>query len=365
MIKLLRKAFCGLGVMLALGSCNFKEANFDTENTFRGVFVMNKAGSVSFYDPIADILTNNLFRVVNDRPLGGDIISSSFSSNLAYILVQEGSQDIEKVNIDDFKEIERVTPNIGNLTDLISVSDTFVYLTSGASGADESGELYKLNAETLDVIGGTTIKVGKYPTKMAYESGKLLYVANTEDDENGIMVVDIVNNSTIDTVKIEGAIADGSDNPTTIKSLTRPVDLIIDIYNNLWVLCEGTGAGDAGLARISYVHHEVSIFPLTGIVGGRDCLSRSPAGATIYFVNEGTKSISYNEDNYNDIDFAFGEDRYKNVAYDALSVDPTNAKFYCSSADTDQIIIFDAFGFNEDNNLIEVGENPGKCIFKK
>ncbi|WP_282038240.1 YncE family protein [Saccharicrinis aurantiacus] len=347
--------FCVISV-----SCSINNSNYGKETSIVGTFVMNQGsgsanGSVTHYH--ADTLTNELFNEINDRPLTGEMLAASFGSEKGYFLMSEGNSSvIEKVNLDDFKS-EMTSASVANATDVVCVSDTFVYAT--IAGADEmtSGELLKIDATTLSIK--ETIKVGINPTKIAYDKGKLVYVANTSDLENGIMIVDLVRNQTIDTVKIE--------------TLVNPVDMVIDVHSNLWVLCEGEGESpksNAGLVRISYNTNEegertVTNYPFGGYVGkGRDGIAISLGGTTLYYINEGTYSMRISEDDLSSAKILFPEDRYSTKVFDAISVSSRSAEFFATVSDEDKVVVFDSYGLNEEDKEILVGENPGKCLFR-
>lgn len=351
-------AFCLISV-----SCDVHNTSYGTETSIVGTFVMNQGdanvdGSVTHYH--ADTLTNGLFNEVNNRSLMGEMISASFGSDKGYFLMSEtgsNSSAVEKVNLDDFKS-EMTSSPLDNVTDLFCVSDTFVYATVAAADGISSGELLKLDATTLSVID--RLKVGVNPTKIAYDRGKLVYVANTGDIENSIMIVDLVANEAIDTVKIE--------------TLVNPVDMVIDTHSNLWILCEGEGEtpkANAGLVRISYGTNEqnervVTNYPFTdGYYGkGRGGLSISLGGVTVYYINDGAYRLSVVESDLTYKTEMFAEDRYKNVVFDALSVSSRSGQFFCTKSDEDKVYVFDSYGLNEEDKYIEVGANPGKCLFR-
>ncbi|WP_075601831.1 YncE family protein [Saccharicrinis aurantiacus] len=353
--------FCVISV-----SCSINNSNYGKETSIVGTFVMNQGsgsanGSVTHYH--ADTLTNELFNEINDRPLTGEMLAASFGSEKGYFLMSEGNSSvIEKVNLDDFKS-EMTSASVANATDVVCVSDTFVYAT--IAGADEmtSGELLKIDATTLSIK--ETIKVGINPTKIAYDKGKLVYVANTSDLENGIMIVDLVRNQTIDTVKIE--------------TLVNPVDMVIDVHSNLWVLCEGEGESpksNAGLVRISYTandegERDVTNLPFDGgyYGKGRRGISTSLGGGTVYYINKGAYSFNVNDfdkldaDNDYGLNFkkVFGQD-YADVVFDAVDVSSRNGMFYSTLSEESKVIVFDSFGIMEEE--IEVGTKPRNCLFR-
>ena len=197
-----------------------------------GVFVLNEGnfqasnGSLSFYDPVADTVVNNLFYRVNNAPLGDVAQSMAMVDGKLYIVVNN-SNNIYKVDantvvcdttkpfkLGDFyspREIHFVAPNKAYVSDIIGTG------------------LWIINPLDMSHAGG--IELGKTTEKMV-QVGNELYISNwsyyyidaaSHDSYNTVQVVDV--NNDVKMAEIEVG--------------KEPNTMVVDKYGHVWVLCEG------------------------------------------------------------------------------------------------------------------------------
>lgn len=351
--------------VFALAGCNKEYEDITTDTGFKGVLVRNQAGSISYYSEIDNTLTADIYKTVNGVDLGSPLTAFSFSSLKGFLL--KGDIADQKIETLDSKTLqtEGEQGNFTNLTDLKAVSDTFVVITQGVSGNDQSGSLTFLDSKNLSNVL-KTMMVGKNPTRIAYSRGKKLYVANTgggAHPDSTVMMVDINLKAVTDTIVLQQNI----DESTTLK-LSSPIDMVLDAYQNVWVLCAGEGDKGAGLAKIRYGSHDVTVFPFeNGYKGkGKGGLTASSGGGTIYFVNDAMYAMGI-EDTALPTEKFFTEAAYTNVIFNAIGVNPYNGRFFCAKDGADgadgMMSVFDKYGLISADATITVGKMPRQFVF--
>ena len=348
---------------LTLFSCDKDYNDITTDTGFAGVFVRNEAGSISFYDEAEKTTTADIYQEVNGAGLGKKVLALTTVGTRGYLLKGQGSgQEIELFDKETF-EAQNVISGFSNLTDLRVVSDEFVCATQGVAGDVNSGSVIIMDSLTLG--NKITLNVGKNPTRIAYDRGKKVYIANSGSETNPdstIMVLDIVAKEISDTIALEEKI----DETTTLK-LKSPVEMVIDTYQDIWVLCEGINGEGAGIAKVSYTSHEVKVYPFEGTYQGpgRNGLTKSLGGGTIYFVNDGTYAMGVNDDELPSKRF-FLDKPYDTMTFNAIGVNPYTGKFFCA-VDRDgggngSVYVFNKHGYITDVQF-EVGVMPRQFTF--
>ena len=349
--------------ILTLLSCDKDYDNITSNTGLTGVFITNESGTISFYDEVTGTVTADIYQEVNGTGIGKKILALQTVGQRGYILRGEGSnQEIELINEASF-ESEKVVGGFNNLTDLKAISDQFVCVTQGTEADANSGAVLLLDSVNLDTE--ISLEVGKNPTRIAYSRGKKVYVANSGSEaypDSTIMVLDIASKEITDTIALEEII----DESTTLK-LKSPVEMVIDTYQDIWVLCAGLNGQGAGIARVSYTSHEVKVFPFEGAYQGpgRNGLLRSLGGATIYFINNGTYAMSVDDESL-PLNQFFPEDTYKSMNFSTIGINPYTGKFFCaadgSSGENGMVYVFNKHGYFNDNQF-EVGVMPRQFTF--
>lgn len=356
--------------VFALSSCNKEYEDITSDRGFIGVFVRNQAGSISYFSEIDNTVTADIYNVVNGANLGESPIAFSISGQKGFLLKGDvNDQKIETVDSQTLKSGGELG-NFSNLTDLKAVSDTFVVVTQSVSGSENSGSLMFLDSKNLG-NNLATISLGKNPTRIAYSRGKKLYVANTGGGaypDSTVMVIDIDSKTVIDTVVLEQKV----DDLNTLR-LTRPIDLVQDAYQNVWVLCAGEGVKGAGLAKINYGTHKVTVFQFENGYKGKGRGGLCSFGGTIYFVNDGIYALDVNDTMLPTKKFLTEADErnnpetfYRNEIFNVIGVSSNTGKFFCAKDGVDgaegKINIFDRYGLIMDTT-ITVGKMPRELLF--
>ncbi|MBN1414432.1 MAG: hypothetical protein JW973_04980 [Bacteroidales bacterium] len=204
-----------------LNSC--ENENSEESGDYRyGVFILNEGSfnannaSVSHYDPVSGMVTNNLFKTANGRPLGDVVQSLGIAGETAYIVVN-GSGKVEIVNLKTFRTIAE--PIIASYPRcFLAVDAGKGYLTNGKM----QGYVYIVDLKKFTVRD--SVELGMGPESMIKWNDKV-YIANS----GGWGLDSIVSIVDISTDKLTGTIDVGD----------VPSDMVMDKDNNLWVYCKG------------------------------------------------------------------------------------------------------------------------------
>ena len=197
-----------------------------------GVLVLNEGNyqfsnaSLTFYDPVADTVANNLFYKVNDAPLGDVAESMALVDGKLYIVVNN-SNLIYKV---DANNMVCDTTKPFKLTDFYSPREMYFVNPEKAYVSDLIGSgLWIINPKDMSHCG--FVETGKTTEKMV-PVGNELYVSNwsiyyiapaSHDSYNTVQVIDM--NSDVKVAEIEVG--------------KEPNTMAVDKNGHVWVLCEG------------------------------------------------------------------------------------------------------------------------------
>lgn len=194
-----------------------------------GVFVLNEGNyqysnaSLSFYDPQADTVANNLFYKVNSAPIGDVGQSMALADGKLYIVVNNSNliykMDANTIRIDTTKPFK--------LTDFYSPREMQFVAPNKAYVSDLYGsQLWIVNPQDMTHSG--SIEMGKATEKMVLV-GNELYVSNWSNtfvqgvEKNTVQVVDVNNDVKVAEITVG----------------KEPNCMAVDKDNHVWVLCEG------------------------------------------------------------------------------------------------------------------------------
>lgn len=198
----------------------------------KGVFVLNEGNyqfsnaSLSFYDPEADSVANNLFYKANNAPIGDVAESMALVDGKLYIVVNN-SNYIYKV---DANTIECDLTQPFKLGDFYSPREMYFVAPDKAYVTDIIGTgLWIVNPQDMTHAG--SIEMGKTTEKMV-AVGNELYVSNwsnyyiapsSHDSYNTVQVVDMNNDVKVAEIEVG----------------KEPNSMAVDKNGHVWVLCEG------------------------------------------------------------------------------------------------------------------------------
>ena len=228
-INLLLLAF----VAALLFSCKPEQpADPSTFTVGSGVLLLNEGNyqasnaSLTFYDPVADTVANNLFYKVNNAPLGDVAQSMALVDGQLYIVVNN-SNYIYKVNANT---MVCDTTKPFKLTDFYSPREMHFVAPNKAYVSDLMGSgLWIVNPEDMTHAG--FVETGNTTEKMV-QVGNELYVSNwsyyyinadSHDSYNTVQVIDVNNDVKVADVEVG----------------KEPNTMVVDKNGHVWVLCEG------------------------------------------------------------------------------------------------------------------------------
>jgi len=228
-----------LGVIAALlFSCKPDNPVNPNEYTVgSGVFVLNEGNfqfsnaSLTFYDPVADTVANNLFYKVNNAPLGDVAESMAMADGKLYIVVNN-SNLIYKV---DANTMACDTTKPFKLTDFYSPREMHFVAPDKAYVSDLIGtNLWIINPQEMTHTG--SIAMGNTTEKML-QVGNELYVSNWS-----IYYMDPYSHTSYNTVQVIDL-----NNDVKVAEITvgkEPNTMVADKNGHVWVLCEGRSWDD-------------------------------------------------------------------------------------------------------------------------
>jgi YVTN family beta-propeller protein len=209
-------------VIMISTSCTKDESTSPKGAFSNGIFIVNEgvfqtgAGTVTYFNPDSNLVKQDIFEVVNGRPLGNIAQSMTIYNGKGYI-VMNNSGKVEVVDIATFKS-EATILNLTNPSQLLVIDAGKAYVS------DWIGHISVVDLATNTV--SKTIPAGTGPDAMI-KSGNYVYVANQGGFgvDSTLTVIDFTTDKVIKTILI-------GDVPTA---------MVADGNGRIWVLCKGKG----------------------------------------------------------------------------------------------------------------------------
>ncbi len=199
-----------------------------------GVLIANEGafgggnGSVSYFDTDENAVTNDLFKTINDFPLG-DVLQSVYRGATNTYACVNASNKIEVINSKTFESIATIS-NLPQPRYAIE-KDGKLYVSCWGSG----GQIKIIDTNSNEIID--SIMVGSGPESLCIVENNL-YVANSGgfSIDSTISVVNLSNNQ-ISSIEVDGY---------------NPASLAVDADNNIWVLAKGNVIYDVNWTPIGH-----------------------------------------------------------------------------------------------------------------
>ena len=271
-------------VSLVLSACSkspVETVYFDFSGN-RGVYIVNEGNfmygnsSLSFYDPVAKRVFNDVFQARNGAPLGDVAQSMTLWNNMGFIVVNNSG----KIYIVDSRTAE-FKGSISGLS-----SPRYVHVINS-----EKAYFTDLYARKITIFNPLTFKItdeipvnnpksefNQHPTEQMVQYNNLVFV-NCWSYDNKILVIDSNTDQLIDSIEV----------------FKQPNSLVIDKDKKIWVLTDGGFEGSPygyeqpGLLKIDAETREIERtfrFPL-GDYPFNICLN--PTKDTIFYINRHVK----------------------------------------------------------------------------
>ena len=214
-----------LGIILSFVSCNPDNKEPEDKNIAKGLFILNEGtftyanSSLTFYDPEADTVENNLFYRVNLAPLGDVANSMAIDENGMYIVVNN-SKYIYKVDEKTLK-YEAKLDGLTSPRHIMLIDENKAYLSD-----QESTGLWVFNPSTMQKTGfvetgNTTEKMVRVGNEVVVTNWSNYYQPNTSNST--IQFIDVETDKLVDEMAVTA----------------EPNSIVLDKNNNIWVLCSG------------------------------------------------------------------------------------------------------------------------------
>lgn len=253
-------------------------ANIEDDDIYaNGVLISNEGNfgsgnsSISYYNYDTDEVINNIFNALNGRSLGDVLQSITIHNGLAY-MVMNGDNKIEVASAGNMTE-KGVITGFNSPRYFLGVSDTKAYVSEWGSGMGTEIQVVDLT----DLSIKKSITVGMGPEKMILHNDKV-YVANSGGwgNANTISVIDPSTDAVVKTITLDG---------------DSPRDFIVDINDDIWVLCAGhidyystpVAHTPSKLVRINPSTNEVAQSITIGETYHPTCLETSKNGNNLFY----------------------------------------------------------------------------------
>ncbi len=346
----------GIALATTLVSCKKKktEAVTPVVSYESGVLVVNEGpfgsgtGTVSHYNKNSQVVTNDIFQLTNQFPLGNIVQSINFINGKGYIVVNNTNKIII-VEQNDFKYTGTITGFASPRT-ILQIDNDKAYVTEWGSGG--FGKINILNLSTNTISG--SIAIQRSGPENMLKKGNLVYVT-CKGGYGADSVVTVINSSTDAIV-------------TNITVGANPDDIKEDINGDIWILCAGKYKSDyssleipGSLAKINPTNNAVTTsFSFSSIYSQPAGLELNSAKDKLYFNYDGGINSQSITTTSLDNTILVARNFY------SLGIDPTTNIIYAGDAGNysseGKVIRYSSNGLKIDS--LNVGIIPGSFYFK-
>jgi len=325
----------------------------------KGVFICNEGNytygnaSLSFYEPEARSIQNNVFYNANNFPLGDVCMSAAITDTLAFLVVNNSGK-IFVINTNTFKHIATIS-DLTSPRYIYFISNTKAYIT----------DLYNtnitvINPQTFNKTGNIAIGNG---TEQITTFGTFAFVTGWSFN-NKIYKINIDTDILTDSLTVT----------------RQPNSIVIDRNNKLWVLSDGGfpgipgGQDTAALTKIDAESFQIEkTFKFASLEPSPTQLTINATKDTLFFINsawsesadsyKGIYRMPVNSDNLPERSFIPQNEKL----FYGLGIDPANSDIYVSDA-IDYIQKGIVYRYSSEGNIIDSFKTdiiPSYFVFKK
>ncbi len=284
-----------------------------------GLFITNEGNfqygnaSLSYYDPEARHVENEIFHRANAMHLGDVAQSMTIYDNKGWVVVNN-SHVIFAIDLTSFKEVGRIT-NLTSPRYIHFISPEKAYVTQLWDN-----RIFIINPRRFEITGhiecpNMTMESGS--TEQMVQQGRYLYV-NCWSYQNRILKIDTESDRVVDELEVG----------------VQPTSLALDKHSKLWTLTDGGFAGSPygyeapTLCRIDLDRFEVERTFLFSVGDDPSEIVINAAGDTLYWINDDVWEMDVTADELPTHPFLFS----RNTKYYGLTVSPTNGDIYVADA---------------------------------
>jgi len=324
-----------------------------------GIFIINEGNfmygnaSLTYYDPETREVVEDLFFNTNGIPLGDVALSMVIRGNLGYVVVNNSGR-IYIFNTSTFEAEGKIT-GLTSPRYIHFINDNKAYVT----------DLYALSIAVVDpatreVTGAIPVSNNnnefyQHATEQMVQYDKYIYT-NCWSYDNQILVIDSESDQVIDSIEVR----------------KQPNSMVLDIFNALWVMCDGGvegssyGAEAPGLLRIGPGETEAQVI-LSFSPGQRPSeLKINGRGDTLYFINEDVFRYPVNGSAGPELIIQSPYEANGPYGFYGLGVDPVNSEIYVADA-IDFVQRGVVYRYSSEGvpvDTIRAGIAPGEFCFK-
>jgi YVTN family beta-propeller protein len=214
--------FLILAAAVIISSCT-KDENKQAKGEYsNGIFIVNEGpfqngtGTITYFNPDSNVVKQDIFEMVNGRPLGNVAQSMAQYNGKGYIVVNNAGT-VEVVDLATFK-------SEATITNLVNPSQFLIIDAKKAYVSDWVGHVAVVDLTTNTVT--KTIPSGAGPDMMV-KSGNYVYVANSGGlgIDSTVTVIDFMTDLVVKEIKVGEA----------------PSGIVADGNGKIWVSCKGIG----------------------------------------------------------------------------------------------------------------------------
>lgn len=325
----------------------------------KGVYVLSEGNfmygnsSLSFYDPLAKRVYNQIFQARNGAPMGDVAQSMLLWNNLGFIVVNNSG----KIYVIDSKTAEFK----GNISGLNSPRYVHVVNEQKAYVTDlYARKITIFNPSTFQKTGTISVinsnaEFKQHSTEQMIAYKNLVFV-NCWSYDNKILVIDSNSDRLVDSLEV----------------FKQPNSMVLDKYNKLWVLTDGGFEGSPygyeqpGLLKIDAETREIERSFRFALGEHPQKLAINPTGDTLFYLNRHAWKMSVNDKRLPEQAFITSENTSLYGGFYSLGIDPATSEVYVGDAiDHRQNGIVRRY--SQAGTLIDefkVGISPGYFAFK-
>lgn len=240
----------------------------------KGLFLLNEGnfnkgnGTLSFYSYDSMKIFNDVFTIINNRPLGDIPNSMTISDDKAYIIVNNSGK-IEVLDTADLKSVATIR-GIISPRNISFVNNSKAYVTSLYSDS-----VTIIDTKSDEIQGFIDIR---HTTESIITILSKTYVANWSGG-NKIFIIDNTADIVIDSVEVG----------------MEPESMVCDSNKKLWILCNG-GWARQNNAELCCYNTQTGIIDRRLIFPTLDdspfCLKIDGSGETLFYLNNGVWKIN-------------------------------------------------------------------------
>lgn len=314
-----------------------------------GVFIVNEGNfgtdnsAISFYDRAIGTVQNNIFKGVNDRPLGNTAQSMAIVDTLAYIVVN-ASNKLEVVSYATFTSKGGIDEGLANPRYFAALGDKG-YITNWGDFGDVTPFIAVVDLHTLTIED--KISTGNGPEAIRAIGGKLFFTNNFGN------TLGVLNPSTEEVVEV------------TLHD--SPAAMVEDRNGKLWVICSGgydenyQSMNDGKIFRINPATHEIEKTFDLGLAASKMVINGN--GDELFYIS-GNKAYRMGIDAETAPESAWVVN--ESASFYSLGYDPAEDIIYAGDANA-----FQGGGtvyrYNLEGEILsdfEVGIGPNSFVFK-